>query len=117
MDFDKYKNTFEYPRTISRNCSCGAFFNKNDNFCSKCGNNVKKAYEDSIKERKEKIKAYNDEAQRLDELFKNDVLKYVGLENHPKKDIIYGKAYKDGHSYGYPGVLDELEVLSMIFAI
>lgn len=56
--------------------------------------------------------AYWTEDRRLYYLFKKEALEHVGLENHPKKDLIYSKAWEDGHAYGFSEVLCHLESLS-----
>jgi len=35
------------------------------------------------------------------EMFKNDLFKYYGVENNPKKDLLFSKAWEFGHSSGY----------------
>ena len=117
MDFDKYENKFKMPGPVATVCdNCGAKYSKAGkvvNFCSHCGTNVKEQYETKCKIRREAVEKYNKEQVRLDELFKNDALEYTGLSDHPKKDIIFGKAYMDGHSGGYHEVLGELDDLAV----
>ena len=61
---------------------------------------------------KKTFDAYMKERDRLAALFKSEALKSVGLENHPKKDIIYSKAWEDGHSRGYSEVYGKLVELA-----
>ena len=49
-----------------------------------------------------------EEQNRLDLQFKDDALKDVGLANHPKRDLIYVKAWKDNHAEGYYNVYSHL---------
>ncbi|KKL87513.1 hypothetical protein LCGC14_1933940 [marine sediment metagenome] len=48
---------------------------------------------------------YRAERQRVEDLFKKDVLSVVGLENHPKRDKAFELAWEYGHSSGYCKVL------------
>jgi hypothetical protein len=46
-------------------------------------------------------KSYNAEDRRLEALFKSDLEKEHGVENNPKKDLLYSIAWEEGHSAGY----------------
>lgn len=46
-------------------------------------------------------RAYNEETARLEELFKQDLFKYHGVEDNPKRDECYYKAYERGHHAGF----------------
>lgn len=47
--------------------------------------------------------------------FREDALKYFGLDKLPNKDKIYSKAWEDDHSGGYSDVLNHLHSLSDLF--
>jgi len=115
MDFEKYKvkeDFFNY-RAEKKCRKCGTFyFSENTNFCSNCGHNVKIDYETSNEIYKMKKEKYYEDKARLEEQFKKDALEYVGLSNHPKKDMIYGQANMDGHSNGLEDILIHLEKLA-----
>jgi|WetSurMetagenome_2_1015567.scaffolds.fasta_scaffold04369_7 hypothetical protein len=53
------------------------------------------------KENEQIWKAYHEESIVLYEMFKNDLFKYYGVENNPKKDLLFSKAWEFGHSSGY----------------
>lgn len=44
--------------------------------------------------------------------FKRLAISYVGLQNHPKADKVFAKAWDEGHSSGYMEVLNYLEDLA-----
>ena len=49
------------------------------------------------------------------DVFKNDLFEALGIEDNPKKDILYAKAYELGHSSGYCEILNvSLELLELI---
>lgn len=50
---------------------------------------------------KEVNEAYNKDVARLEAEFKRDLEAAEGLENHPKRDLLYAKAFDLGHSAGY----------------
>lgn len=50
---------------------------------------------------KEQKDDYNRRMNELNELFKNDLLEDVGLENHPFRDKIFAYAWSEWHSGGY----------------
>jgi len=52
------------------------------------------------------------EKRRLYEQFKQDALKDVGLANHPKRDLIFDRAWADGHAEGFYSVFNHLEYLA-----
>ena len=52
------------------------------------------------------------DARRLDSEFKEDALADAGLANHPKKDMIFDKAWEDGHASGYHKVFYKLRDLA-----
>jgi hypothetical protein len=53
-------------------------------------------------------KKYNHRTNVLMENFKKDLLEEFGLSDHPKKDIIFDKAWSDGHAYGFHEVYNEM---------
>lgn len=55
---------------------------------------------------------YNAESCRLNAKFEEDALAEVGLANHPKKSLIFSRAYADGHAYGYSEVFNKLQDLA-----
>lgn len=55
---------------------------------------------------------YQKESRRLEDKFMNDALADVGLSNHPKKTLIYSKAYEKGHSGGFSEIYYELSDLA-----
>lgn len=48
----------------------------------------------------------------LRNLFEIEVLKEVGMSDHPHAHQIFAKCWSDHHSYGYQAVLDDLRELA-----
>jgi len=78
MDFKKYDNLLPYPSRKS-----------DPNYDNRLG-------------------AYRDMQHRLMMKFEDDALTEVGLADHPKKHVIYSKAWQDGHSGGMSEVFGHL---------
>ena len=57
----------------------------------------------------EQRKAYNADCRRLDDLFREDAIRAVGLEGHPKAGKAFAYAYEKGHSAGHSEVFSELQ--------
>jgi hypothetical protein len=110
----KYEIKLEYPRTIAYRCpSCDKLLNHSFKFCPNCGQETK--FERLSMERRVLIKEYNKEESRLYNVFKDDCLKEVGLENHPKREDIFSFAYDRARSGGYQEVFNFLDDLSELF--
>lgn len=63
-------------------------------------------YLNTLPYNKEVRKEYHTETVRLVKLFKQDFFEELGIENNPKKEILFQKAWDMGHSSGYQSVLD-----------
>ena len=112
MEFNKYTNNKNYPTGVSKGCEkCHIILKKDDKFCSECGEPFHESYMARKTLYNKDISEYNKEDARIMDEFKNDALTEVGYENHPKKDIIFDKAWVAGHSSGYYSVFVELEDL------
>jgi len=115
MDFSKYRNFFPYPderKIIKQHVD-----HVKTTFVGDHGELVK-ALEEAETEGKELCRKqrnkYNTENARLNDLFKEDLEKEFGLENHPKKEIIFGKASERSRLNGIRNidVYDAYEELS-----
>jgi hypothetical protein len=51
----------------------------------------------------------------LNQQFRDDALKEVGLFDHPKAGAIYAKAWEYGHAYGFYEVFNYLSDLAPLF--
>jgi hypothetical protein len=106
MDFTKYENKLEYPKGHSK-----PYLEREDQY-----NEVKVAeYAKELKKYKDETPAYNEarakysnETCRLEEIFRSDALKEVGLEGHECADRAYSYAWEQGHSCGYSEVFNYL---------
>jgi len=114
MNIDKYKNTMEYPQRPKSICNCGEPFSSTrpPNYCSECGEPLADEYNAKIEQYKELKKQYNEQTDRLEELFKADALEECGLTGHTKADKAYSMAWERGHSDGLMHVYYELEELA-----
>jgi len=61
---------------------------------------------------KETREAYREEERRVTQLFREEALKDVGLDDYKLKDRVFGKAWSDGHSSGYMEVYFHLVELA-----
>jgi hypothetical protein len=110
----KYAVKLEYPKMIRYNCqSCNKSIDRSSKFCSNCG--IETNFEHLNMERKLSLKEYNKEENRMYGVFKEDCLKEVDLENHPKREDIFNFAFEKGHSAGYHEVFSYLVDLSELF--
>jgi hypothetical protein len=108
MDMSKYKNKMTYPESLKK-----PILAKNptaddaENFAKEL-----RAYEAAKVDYNAAVKIYNAEEIRLMALFMNDLfLEYVRSDNgviaddvRKKAEVIYAKAWSDGHSSGYSEV-------------
>lgn len=116
MNFDKYENKLKYPKLLKRFCpECKTGFGKQDNFCCKCGNNVKQFWDNVTAEHSLLVTKYNKETERLCNVFKQEALDDVGLLEHPKANDIFYFAWEHGHSSGYHEVYYWLQEISDLF--
>jgi len=58
----------------------------------------------TTKENREGNQAYHTDNARLEEEFKKDLFKDLGITNNPKAEQLYAKAWDLGHSTGYSDV-------------
>ena len=61
---------------------------------------------------KERRRLYNEETQRLLEFFKQDLLKELELDGHPKANLLWNHAWDLGHASGLHEVLTYAEDLA-----
>ena len=54
---------------------------------------------------------YWNEESRLNQKFKSDLKKHLGIEGNPKADLLLDKAWELGHASGYSGVTSFTEEL------
>lgn len=110
----KYAVKLEYPKVMSYKCqSCNKLLGLSSKFCSHCGQETN--FERLHGERMISIKDWDKEANRMYYIFKEDCLKEVDLENHPKREDIFNFAWEKGHSSGYHEVFSYLVDLSELF--
>jgi hypothetical protein len=50
--------------------------------------------------------AYAAETSRLEDQFRRDFFVELGIEDHPRREKLYAKAYEHGHSDGYAEIMN-----------
>ena len=110
-----YSNSKDYPlrsRIKNFKCfTCNSSVKKDDEFCSKCGHKVKDQNKLQIKDFESDLEIYREEEAKLHDLFKRECLDDVGYLNHPKADLIFRRAWSEGHSDGLHSVYSKLSDL------
>ena len=106
-------NKQRYYMKVQTICpKCNSSFDRTDSYCSKCGTKVDDWFKDEVKKNDLLKKEYAIEDQRLYELFKNEAITEVGLQNHPKCHKIFSYAWGQGHSDGNSEVFNCLSELA-----
>lgn len=67
------------------------------------------SYKDPIV--KEQREAYRTEEGRLIQLFKDTLEKEFGVQANPKANLLFEKAWANGHAYGFSEILNHYEDL------
>ena len=75
--------------------------------CECCGL-VTKTWMDEEQYKKD-LKTYHDEQNKLHEEFRNDCFNYYGIQNDPSRDVIFSRAWEQGHSSVYYEVFNEID--------
>lgn len=65
-------------------------------------------FENNVPYSKNTREAYRAEESRVTQLFREEAIKDVGLEDYKLKDRVFDKAWSDGHSSGYVEVYWQL---------
>lgn len=108
MDFEKYRNKIPYPERPKKPILLHkATAKEAREYAEKLA-----AYEDRMVEWHDLITEYKKEDSRLYWQFKNDLLKELGITDHPKAQRLFDIAWDKGHSMGYSEVYSEAEELA-----
>lgn len=99
----------EYPQyTKSIQCTCGENYSINrtiSNFCPYCGCEIRTCIQ-SVIEQNQKLKfEFEKKSREAIEQFKHDLYEDSGVENNPKRDLLFSKAWELGHSSGFTEVV------------
>lgn len=107
MDFEKYKNTLPYPEKPNKpkepkpNGIDAKAYRAHADAMDQYAKELE-AYETGpYAQYKEQKDAYLQERQRLEELFKTDLLEELGITGHPKADQFYNMCYQKNHNGGF----------------
>jgi hypothetical protein len=55
----------------------------------------------------EAVNAYHAEEYRINKMFEEDLAAEFGLTEHPKRQLLFDKAWANGHAYGLQEVYEE----------
>lgn len=108
MDYSKYQNQVPY-RTKPTKPSLPK--NPTAQEARQYANDIE-AYATFMEEVEASRNEYRKEEANILGQFQADALEEVGLANHPKKDIIFSKAWQNGHSGGFSEVFGQLQDLA-----
>jgi hypothetical protein len=61
---------------------------------------VLKEYQEAKAAEQRAKEAYHDNQRQMMTEFESDMATYYGMINHPKRSLLYGKAWEHGHAYG-----------------
>jgi hypothetical protein len=117
MDYEAYLNTLPYPH---KNAFTTRYWYKAGKLVAQQAglNEIEaliKSYplddcvvENVIDEKSMKAAqtAYHDETARLTHQFKLDFFAELSIENHPKREKLYSKAWEQGHSAGFSEIMN-----------
>lgn len=107
-----YENKLPYPKPVRYECpKCGKVAERHNKYCSTCGAEVENFMKRAIDRHKKEVDAFGEAQAKLYLKFKKDALAYCGYFDHPKADLIFARAWEEGHSAGFYSVLQELQVL------
>jgi len=112
MDFDKYKNKENYPEKPKKpsKISC-----KMPTDWREYADRLE-SWDIEMVSYNANWKEYNKRSKELQNQFKIDALKDVGLEGHPNSEKVYNKAWEFGHSNGLESVYHYLvEFSELVF--
>lgn len=59
------------------------------------------AYENKVPYSKENREAYRAESRKMEKKFRREIEKEFGLEDHPKRDLLWQLAWDHGHAHGW----------------
>ncbi len=109
-----YATALPYPKKPVEPKTTGDLASASDDEI-KLARTAKKEYEDAVEHYKSAVEAYNADVARLEASFRLDLEVESGMKDHPKADLLYSKAWANGHASGYADVrnvyLDLLELV------
>lgn len=117
MDYSAYENTLTHPYKI--NYLTRHWYKGGKLIATKVGTEAPKVLVNGVplesctmeKVHDEKaynvaLDAYNKETARLMKRFEADFFAELGIENHPKRHMLFNKAWERGHADGYAEVMN-----------
>ncbi len=105
----KYKNNFPYPDRPSLSPIFGKTASQLTADEIKSLPSLKEEFEKAKVSYKEAMQAWHNEEGRMNALFEADCAAAEGMENHPKRQKLWSKAWEDGHANGYNTILERYE--------
>ena len=82
---------------------CNRAHGKDDNYCPECG--AKLGYKKRLEAWKKEVDEWYEACRNIDDKFKNDLFKYLGISNNPKRERFYEIVYSLSHSEGLREIL------------
>jgi len=112
----EYENKLTCPTKPKLICSqCNQTFFKGDNFCVKCGHNVRLEYSNALESYKANQNAYVNESKEIYERFTVDCLTAAGLIDHPKAREIFAYVVNREGDLGYENIYENVIDIADLF--
>ena len=108
MNFEKYKNTLEYP--VSKPKPPKQLLSSDPDLVKLYVREIKD-YEARMRDYERSMEAYHNRERKIHDQFKQDMFEELGVTDNPKKDLLFSKAWEMGHSYGFSEVFHYAEEL------
>ncbi len=100
MNFEKYKNKTDYPKKPEKpRLSSHPTKREVESYLLNLED-----YEKKSLIYKEKMEIYQTVDAEIHDNFRKDLFEDLGISNNPKKDLLYSKAWENGHSAGFSEV-------------
>jgi hypothetical protein len=102
MDTTKYLNNLKYPRKTDFRTTFS---------CTAPSGRVHQVVDYDNDAYQKACLHYWEEEKQVAKLFRDDLFEHLGIEGHPKADLLFSKAYEHGHSGGYSEIVSWAEDL------
>lgn len=99
-----YKGSMSYPKAAEKPA---IFFRRVDELTDEEAEDLGRIWKNHKKVEANVLaarEAYREEQRRLRDEFEADIAAYYAMSDHPKKDLLFNKAWEDGHANGYQSV-------------
>lgn len=96
-------------------CECGRHHSWDrglTKYCDNCGRYIEKLMEEGLEQRQNKMLENSQIRSKAHTRFRNDLIIYVGMNEHPKRDAVFEMAWDLGHSSSLIEVVNYMEKLA-----